>query len=152
MKRAFLGAALAGCIAVLMGGCMDPDVGPLQVPFCTNVDTDPDVSVSFTEDVLPLMHRSVGGCLGCHDPTIGDAVGVAVSGLDLSSYNALLAGGANSASTIVVPGAPCDSVLYRKLTTAPGSGARMPKNGPPFFTPSELQIVHDWIAEGGLEN
>ena len=60
--------------------------------------------------------------------------------------------GANSAATIVVPGAPCESVLYLKLSAAPPSGARMPANGPPFFTTDELTLVHDWIAEGGLEN
>ena len=152
MKRELLGSLFLWSAAYTAPACMDPDVGQLQVPFCADFDTNPDVDVSFTEDVFPLIHRTIGGCMGCHNAAVGNAVGVAVSGLDLSNYGALLAGGANSASTIVVPGAPCDSVLYLKLTTAPPSGARMPKNGPPFFTPDELLIVHDWIAEGGLEN
>jgi hypothetical protein len=152
MMRAVIGGLVLGGVALMAAACLDPDVGSLQVPFCTNEDTDPDVDVSFEGDVLPLLHRSVGGCMGCHDPSIGDAVGVDISGLDLSSYISLLAGGANSATTSVVPGRPCDSVFYLQLTTAPPSGARMPKNGPPFFTPNELLLVHDWIAEGGLEN
>jgi hypothetical protein len=152
MKCGLMGHLILLSAALGAPACLDPDVGPLQVPFCTDGDSDPDRSVSFSSDVFPLMHRSVGGCMGCHDPDIGGAIGVTISGLDLSDYAALIKGGANSATTIVVPGTPCNSALYLKLTTAPPSGARMPKNGPPFFTTDELQLVHDWIAEGGLEN
>ncbi len=34
----------------------------------------------------------------------------------------------------------------------PSFGARMPYNGPPYFTAAELTIVRDWIAEGANNN
>ena len=137
---------------VVTKGCMDPDVGALQVPFCTDEDTDPDREVSYAMDIAPLFARSVGGCVMCHIPTGPSPIGISIGGLDLSDYDTLMDGGVNSSSTIVVPGAPCDSELYLKLTAAPPTGARMPANGPPFFTSDEMLLVHDWIAEGGLDN
>jgi len=139
-------------LAITAGGCLDPDVGSLQVPFCANDDSDPSKAVSFTGDILPLFERTIAGCNWCHSPSASKPVGITFGGLDLSDFDSLMDGGFNSAGSIVVNGAPCDSVLYLKLTAAPPSGARMPKNGPPHFTSDELLLVHDWIAEGGLEN
>ena len=152
MKGSVLLLTLALCLSVVAQACLDPDVGDLVVPFCQDVDSNPAASVSFADDIMPLLQRPLAGCDGCHDPQSLSAPGFTIGGLDLTSHATLLAGGANSAATIVVPGAPCESVLYLKLSAAPPSGARMPANGPPFFTTDELTLVHDWIAEGGLEN
>ncbi|MDP6946740.1 MAG: c-type cytochrome domain-containing protein [Myxococcota bacterium] len=144
-------AAVIALVATA-GGCLDPDVGGLEVPFCVDEDGDPSVDVSFSADIMPLFERTIAGCTWCHSPNASDPVGITVGGLDLSSHKQLMKGGSTSSGTIVVAGAPCVSVLYLKLTTAPGSGSRMPRNGPPHFTTEELQLVHDWIAEGGLDN
>jgi hypothetical protein len=150
-------------VAVVLAGCsLDyvPDVGPLQaappdagaldpdgtvfVPgLCS--DSDPTVQVSFSQVIRPLTARSPGGCLGCHGAS-------ATSGFSLGSYEALRRGGQNSATRIVVPGKPCESVLVQKLGLAPPFGARMPYNGPPFYSAAELTLVRDWIAEGALNN
>jgi len=53
---------------------------------------------------------------------------------------------------IVVPGQPCASILYLKVDEAPPFGARMPLDGPPFWTEDEIQRLHDWIAEGAGDN
>lgn len=120
------------------GAADDVDAGPA----CR--DSDPEVAVSLALDVRPLMYRSPGGC-NCHASS-------ATSGFNLGSYQRLLLGGFNSGTSIIVPGAPCDSVLVQKLGPTPPFGSRMPFNGPPYFTPEEIALVMDWIAEGALDN
>jgi hypothetical protein len=114
-------------------------------PFGPCVDSDPSTPVSFTQHVRPLLGRSPGGCTGCHGTS-------ATSGFNVTSYDALLRGGQVSNDAIVIPGNPCDSVLYQKLGPAPPFGARMPYNGPPFYTSTDLAVFRDWIAEGALNN
>lgn len=145
--RAALGAALGAALAVAACSLV-PDVGPRLAGTCSNADSHPDRSVSFATDIHPLMLRPMGGC-GCHLPTpSGDGVGTQISGLDLSSLGTLRMGGINSGAQVIVAGEPCASIMYQKLSDAPPFGSRMPLNGPPFWTPDELQLLHDWIAEG----
>jgi hypothetical protein len=134
---------------VLVAGCdleLDyrPDVGRRLVSRCDPSDSDPSVDVSFARDVHPLMTRTVCGC-NCH-------LGKSTSGLDLSSYAALRRGGINSGSELIVPHDPCNSILVQKIGETPPFGARMPLNGPPHYAPEEVQLVHDWIAEGAEDN
>jgi hypothetical protein len=151
-------------IAILfVAGCgltYEPDVGPLQ-PAAPDAgmgstdggfvssgpcgDSDAAATVSFSQHVRPLTTRSPGGCLFCHGAT-------QTSGFTLGSYESLRRGGQNSGTRIVVPGKPCESVLVQKLGLAPPFGARMPYNGPPYFSAAELMLVRDWIAEGALNN
>lgn len=144
---------------VALGACevaYQPDIGPVlrvdadggsdggDVPLASCADSDPDTAVSLALDVRPLMYRSPGGC-GCH-------AGGSTSGFNLATYELLFRGGLNSGERIIVPGAPCDSVLVQKLGPTPPFGSRMPFNGPPYFTSDELALVMDWIAEGALDN
>jgi hypothetical protein len=151
-------------IAALFTGCSDlmydPDVGHLQPPDAPEatppdggtpitmtgscVDSNPMVSVSFARDIRPLTQKSPGGC-SCHSSNT-------TSGFNLGAYENLRRGGLNSGTRIIVPGKPCDSIIVQKLGLAPPFGARMPYNGPPFFSAAELQLVRDWIAEGALDN
>ena len=129
-------------------GCLDeleaPEVGGLMGGAVACDDSDPEVDVSFASHVRPLTTRSPGGC-SCHQSTT-------TSGFNLGTYESLRRGGTNSGTSVVVPGRPCDSVIVQKLGTAPPFGARMPYNGPPYFTVEEQQLVRDWIAEGALNN
>jgi hypothetical protein len=130
-----------------------PDVGPIEASptdagshvGCTDRDSDLAVAVSFAGDVRPLMLRSPGGCSPCH-------LGRVTSGLDLSSYESMRRGGLNSGKGIIIPGQPCESILPQKLSRTPPFGSRMPFNGPPYFSVTEVQLVRDWIAEGALDN
>lgn len=148
---------------VLLAGCnvmYDPDVGPLQVAppdagiigsgdgatiTGTCGDSDPNVAISFSKDIRPILNKSPGGCAGCHGAG-------AISGFSVGSYDTLRRGGQASGTQIIVAGKPCDSILVQKLGFAPPFGARMPYNGPPFFDSSELTLFRDWIAEGALNN
>lgn len=133
-------------VLVFAGCALDqaPDVGEPLIGQCDNAPADPSVTVSFSGDVHPLMTRSPGGCT-CHE-------GKETSGLDVSSYESLRRGGINSGANIIIDNMPCSSILVQKLGPTPPFGSRMPFNGPPYFTDAERQLVHDWIAEGALDN
>lgn len=151
-------------VLVLSTGCYRPDVGAAlaeppdagteidggidggtAVAGCDNRDSNPTVAVSFASHVRPLLIRSPGGCASCH-------LGRITSGFDQSSYQALRRGGINSGTRIIVSGEPCNSIYLQKIGRTPPFGSRMPFNGPPYFSAEERQIVHDWIAEGALNN
>ncbi len=139
-------------------GCIEsfePDVGPLQKENCFNEDSNPDVDVSFSQDIMATFFdgkENIYGCNACHDPVGMTPTGFEASGLDLSTYAATRAGGDRSGTAIVIPGRPCDSFLLLKTFAGPPVGGRMPLNGAPFLTAEETQLLHDWIAEGALDN
>ena len=140
-------------LSLLLWGCLgrvEPEVGEPVALECDPQDSDPTRDVSFTADILPLLERppNAGGCVACHDAAGRNPIGYERAGLDLSDYRQLVRGGNTSGSDIVVPGDPCASILLQKIGEAPPFGARMPLSGPPHFSPTEEQLVHDWIAEG----
>jgi hypothetical protein len=79
-------------------------------------------------------------------------VGIEVSGLDLSSFSKVMRGGNQSGPEIVIAGDPCNSILLQKVSAAPPFGSRMPSDGPPYLTPTERQLISDWILEGARDN
>jgi hypothetical protein len=146
----------------------DPDLGPaLADPLpdandgdggttantvgCSNKDTDPNKFVSLSQDLRPLQLRapgatgSTGGCVPCH-------IGRITSGFDQSSYQGLRRGGNISGTRVIIPGDPCNSILFQKIGRTPPFGSRMPYNGPAFLSQAERNLWHDWIAEGALNN
>jgi hypothetical protein len=133
----------------LITSCMNlgPEVGPLQRTPCEDGDSDPDKSTTFDTDVRPLL-AGAGHCIACHTPGGRSPFGLEISGLDISTKETLLAGGALSGTAIVVGGHPCDSILLQKLGTSPPFGARMPLDGPPYLDTAAMRTVADWIAEG----
>ncbi len=132
---------------------LDPQVGAALSPRCANEDSDPDNDVSFARDLLPVFLGEADdvGC-SCHLSGTADSIGFDESGLDLSSYRGLRAGGVNSLTSIVVPDAPCDSILWQKVSPGPPFGSRMPFDGPPFLSDETRQLISDWIAEGARDN
>ncbi len=152
--------ALVGMVFALLplsqAGCIDtfePDVGPLQITPCSNEDTDPDETVSFRDEIRPLIFTPEPlGCLQCHAPNAPTPLGFEVSGLDVSTIETIRRGGANSDGIAVIAGQPCPSILYQKISAGPPFGARMPLGGPPYLSEQALALVHDWIAEGANDN
>jgi outer membrane protein assembly factor BamB len=57
---------------------------------------------------------------------------------------------ASSGLSLVVPGNPDMSLLYRKLTDMPSCGSRMPPTGP--LTTEESDRFRAWIANGALDD
>ncbi len=150
-SKAFGFAVICGA-AILFAGCMyEPDVGPPLAGECDPADSDPENDVSFARDVRPIFDRREGGC-GCHSPSSPRPVGIQLGGFNAGTLETIRQGGLHSGSQIIVPGDPCSSLLVQKVSEAPPVGARMPLNGPPFLSPEEVQLIHDWIAEGALDN
>jgi hypothetical protein len=135
---------------VACAGCLEdigPQVGAPVAALCSNDDENTSSTVSFARDIQPIFDAR---CKACHYPTGFAPIGLQVTGLNLSSYQTVIAGAI--AGAVVVPDEPCASVLYLKVTPGPPFGSRMPLNGPPFLTAGDIQLIHDWIAEGAVAN
>jgi hypothetical protein len=144
VKRAALALALAGCFAPVA-----PDVGPIAHAPCSNLDSDPAHDVSFQNDLVDGVLTEYH-CAHCHTPTGITPVGFEVTGFDIESYATVMAGARGN--PVVVPGAPCGSVIVQKVGEAPPFGGRMPLDGPPFLDDGDIQLLSDWIAEGARDN
>jgi hypothetical protein len=141
-----LAAALVACATI------DPDVGPLLAGACSETDSDPAHAVSFNHDIRTVISAPTGGC-SCHLSQTGAGPGPAtvITGLDLGSYQSLLQGGHNSGPNVIIANQPCESILYQKIGVAPPFGSRMPLGLAPL-SDQTIQLIHDWIAEGALDN
>lgn len=86
-------------------------------------------------DVSPILQTL---CVNCH------AGPRASAGLRLDSYSNAMAGSGNG--PVVLPGKPDQSPIIKavKGTTKP----RMPKNGPPWLTDAQIELLEKWIASG----
>jgi hypothetical protein len=155
--------ALFAAIGVAACGSLDPQVGEMMPP-CRDVDTNPNpcvdsspnACVSFGKTIRPWMNHSATdptghGCKACHYSTESTHLGLDLSGLDLSTLGSLRRGGVTTGTNIVIPGKPCESPLLQKLRgTYAVMPARMPRDGPPYWTNLWIQTVSNWIAEGAL--
>lgn len=127
---------------------IEPEVGE-RLPACVNADSNPAATVSFAQQIRPIMMGAVPGpkpCANCHYHSTGSMDGITSTGFDLETLGALRKGGRGTADDIVVPGKPCDSAIVKKLRGT-YEGARMPKGGP-YWTPDQIQLMIDWIFEG----
>lgn len=143
-------------LLVTVSACLDqlgPEVGAKQFNTCVDEDSDPSVSISFETDIrVGIFSRAEIHCVKCHTPGGATPIGLQLGGLDLSTYETLEHGGFHSATTIAIPGKPCESTIVQKISAAPPFGARMPKDGPPYLTAQDAQTIVDWIAEGAHDN
>ena len=143
-----LAASIIACSAV------QPEVGePLAK--CVDVDSDPNVTVSFKDQIRPLMNGTFASprpCMDCHYASRGTMEGLAATGFDLETLGTLRKGGRRTFDDIVVPGQPCKSAIVQKIKGT-YEGARMPKGGP-YWNAQQIQLMIDWIAEGanGADN
>ncbi len=152
-----LGAVVLSCAgAASLAACssIEPEVGE-RLSACVDADSNPNVSVSFKDQIRPLMDGVTPGpqpCSNCHYHSRGLMGGLRDTGLDLETLGSLRKGGFATTDDIVVPGKPCESVIVQKLKGT-YARARMPKGGP-YWTAEQLQLMIDWIAEGahGADN
>jgi len=105
-------------------------------------------TVSYANDVVPLLSRS--GCLstGCHGDIFPSSM------FTLWTYeNSFVPGDEASALELcpIVPGDPDSSYMLEKLRPAPRSGVRMPVIGPPL-SDEEIELIATWIREGAANN
>src|ERR1700712_461145 len=98
------------------------------------VSVSPPASVSFPNDIDPILERS---CRSCHGDT------APMGRLDLSTRESLLRGGTRGAD--LVPGNAAESRLYRRVAGL--EQPAMPVKGDPL-TPKEIGALKQWIDEG----
>ena len=93
------------------------------------------IPYTFAKDVLPIFQSR---CLNCHGATNPKA------GLNLSSYQSLMAGSQNGAD--IVPGDASSSKLIQLVMQG-----KMPKSGPKLL-PNQLQTLINWVQAGAKNN
>ncbi len=98
--------------------------------------TEPaESSVSFTDDILPILESR---CVNCHG---GDRL---EKGLSVRTYGDLMSGSENG--PVVVAGDAANSKLVQMI-----ANQKMPKRGPKL-TPPQLQLIIDWVNQGAQDN
>jgi hypothetical protein len=104
---------------------------PTSVPPTESVASN----VSFANQVLPIFQTY---CVECHG-------GIRIrEGLNMTSYDALMAGSFNGA--VIIPGNANESITIQLIVAG-----EMPNRGPAPST-EELQIIIDWINQGAINN
>jgi hypothetical protein len=103
--------------------------------------------VSFLTDITPLLKNPIGGsnkCLSCHND------GGASGGFSMGTNSTTLV----YASVIsrVTAGDPASSKLYKKTTTSPAPGSRMPDGGPSYLSAAQQLLIYNWIMAGAPNN
>jgi hypothetical protein len=100
-------------------------------------------SISFSQDVAPILK---GRCIGCHQP---GGEGYETSGLDLTSYQALMKG--TKFGPMVVPGDPGSSNLIWLLDWRASVQMRMP-HGAKQLSTRDRDAFREWIRQGAKDN
>ena len=100
-----------------------------------------EAHVSYTEDIAPILK---GWCVSCHQP---GGQGVEASGLDLTSYDAMMKG--TKFGPMIIPGQPDSSNLIVLIEGR--AQIRMPY-GHKALPACLRQNVWTWIFEGAQNN
>jgi len=113
-----------------------PNANAPATPALTLVRATGSETVSFSNDIAPLLAEN---CKGCHIGAMR-----ASGNLTMDTFQQLLRGGEGGA--IIVPGKPDDSVLIRMLKGI--GGQRMPAGGRPPLADIDIMKIATWIKEG----
>lgn len=114
-------------------------IPPTQTPLPTPEPLVPtetaSVNVSFANQILPIFQTY---CVECH----GGAR--TREGLNMTSYDALMAGSFNGA--VIIPGNANESITVQLIVAG-----EMPERGPAVSS-AEVQLIIDWINQGAQNN
>jgi hypothetical protein len=123
-------------------GVIDNDgLSTQQTSITIDVDYPEGFTASFSCDILVPIYQALV-CTQCHHQ--GDDTR---AGLDLSSYEGIMAGSDNG--PVVIPGDPENSVVVQ-ITDPPRNHAEDVGGKP--FNQKMREIQRAWIAEGALDN
>ncbi|MHB8668599.1 MAG: c-type cytochrome [Burkholderiales bacterium] len=99
--------------------------------------------VSFSKDVQPILAKN---CSECHSP---GGPGFVASGLDTTSYQALMKGG--KFGPLVKPGDALTSTLNMLVEGRAHSSLRMP-HGREKLPDEDIEKLKAWVNEGAKDN
>ena len=102
--------------------------------------------VSFALDVRPILESR---CVACHHTAGEGGEGYAASGLDLSTYEGVMAGTRHG--PVVIPGDPLSSNLIRLIEGKAAPEIRMPHDQRPLLR-YQILTIRDWVKQGAEEN
>lgn len=99
-------------------------------------------SVSFAQDVMPILE---GSCVKCHGGLREDGTGARIEeGLSLMSWETIMVG--STWGSVVEPGDPIASYLLELVLDG-----TMPDEGPRLL-PAQLRVIAAWIRDGAIKN
>jgi WD40 repeat protein/mono/diheme cytochrome c family protein len=93
---------------------------------------------SYYRDIQPVLQKN---CVGCHQPAMKS------SGLDLTSYDGLHAGGKGGPA--ISTGAPAESRILRYITGE--LKPPMPLGAPPLAK-ADVELIREWIVSGARDD
>jgi hypothetical protein len=122
-----------GPIRILAG--LPADAGPRPKP------VDLASTDIYLDIVQPALERH---CLSCHNTSKTSG------GLSAATYEALMKGG--SKGTVITPGNPSASDLFRRINLTPDRSDFMPRNGKTPLDKNEVAAIGWWISQGAPKN
>jgi hypothetical protein len=125
----YLAQYAPGPIRLLAG--LPADAGPRPKP------VDLASADIFLDVVQPALEQR---CSSCHNNTKTSG------GLSLASYETLMKGG--SKGSVITPGNPSTSDLFRRVTLTPDRSDFMPRNSKTPLNKNEVAAIGWWISQG----
>lgn len=110
--------------------------------YFASLKKSPRGEASYARDIEPVIQWR---CVSCH--TTGGE-GSDKSGLNLTSYDALMAG-TTQGGNLIVPGSPTSSSFMVMVTRK--DHLRMPFGAPPL-SDDEVRVIRNWIEQGAKNN
>lgn len=106
--------------------------------------SEPDRTISFKNDVKPLLDKH---CLSCHGQS---GAGQRAADLRLDSYENLMAGGRNG--PVVTAGRVEKSPLIIFIHPSMDASKQMPMRAAEKLTKSEIGVIEAWVRQGAKNN
>jgi uncharacterized membrane protein len=91
----------------------------------------------YAKHIYPVFDAK---CIACHGE------GKVKANLRLDSYDRLMRGGEDG--SVVIPGDPARSTLFKRITLPPDDKKFMPSEGKPPLKAEEIAWIKAWIAQG----
>jgi hypothetical protein len=100
--------------------------------------------VSFSQDIIPILQNH---CLECHVP---GGAGEQASGLDMSTYQALIKG--TKFGPVIKAGDSLSSTLVILVEGRADPSIKMPHGDRPGLSAEQIKTLRQWIDQGAENN
>ena len=101
-------------------------------------------TISYSKEIIPILQNH---CLECHVP---DAPGEKVSGLNMSTHQALMKG--TKFGPVIKPGDSLSSTLVILVEGRADPSIKMPHGDRPSLAADEIAKLRQWIDQGAINN